>query len=229
MHESEKWKWSHSVVSDSQQPHGLQPTRLLRPWEFPGKSTGVGCPLLLGIHSTAIAKTSTSMFLSYSVTITKCFQLCPGVSRCLVAQSRPTLCNSMGWSTPGFPVLHYLPELAQTHDHWSVMPSNHLIFCRPRVLFPSIFPSIWIFFNESSLFLPPVFLSRFHWAPALKILLTSPVSSSCTPSTPYNCVSLTPRTQQEPTGMWMAVAGERLTPDPGGSRCRAWYHPKSSG
>ena len=29
MHESEKWKWSRSVVSDSPQPHGLQPTRLL--------------------------------------------------------------------------------------------------------------------------------------------------------------------------------------------------------
>ena len=42
MHESEKWKWSHSVVSDSSRPHGLQPIRLLRPWNFPGKSTGVG-------------------------------------------------------------------------------------------------------------------------------------------------------------------------------------------
>ena len=46
-HESEKWKWSRSVVSDSQQPHGLQPTRLLRPWDCPGKSTGVGCQCLL--------------------------------------------------------------------------------------------------------------------------------------------------------------------------------------
>ena len=47
MHESEKWKWSRSVVSDSSRSHGLQPTRLLRPWGFPGKSTGVGyhCPL----------------------------------------------------------------------------------------------------------------------------------------------------------------------------------------
>ena len=47
MHESEKWKWSRSVVSDSQPPHGLQPTRLLRPWNFPGKSPGVGCHCLL--------------------------------------------------------------------------------------------------------------------------------------------------------------------------------------
>ena len=51
MCESEKWKWSRSVVSDSQRPHGLQPTRLLRPWYFPGKSTGVGCHCLLWLLS----------------------------------------------------------------------------------------------------------------------------------------------------------------------------------
>ena len=47
MHEREKWKWSHSVVSDSSRPHGLQPPRLLHPWDFPGKSIGVGCHCLL--------------------------------------------------------------------------------------------------------------------------------------------------------------------------------------
>ena len=41
MHESEKW--SRSVMSDSSRPHGLQPTRLLLLWDFPGKNTGVGC------------------------------------------------------------------------------------------------------------------------------------------------------------------------------------------
>ena len=50
MHESEKWKWRLSVVSDSSRPHGLQPTRLFRPWDFPGKSTGVGCHCLLELH-----------------------------------------------------------------------------------------------------------------------------------------------------------------------------------
>ena len=34
MHESEKWKWSRSVVSNSEQPHGLQPARLLRAVPF---------------------------------------------------------------------------------------------------------------------------------------------------------------------------------------------------
>ena len=47
MHESEKWKWSHSVVSDSVRPHRRQPPRLLLPWDFPGKSTGVACHCLL--------------------------------------------------------------------------------------------------------------------------------------------------------------------------------------
>ena len=47
MHESDKFKWSRSVVSNSWQPDGLQPTRLLCPWAFPGKSTGVGCHCLL--------------------------------------------------------------------------------------------------------------------------------------------------------------------------------------
>ena len=47
---SNAWKWkvkvkseSRSVVSDSLWPRELQPIRLLRPWDFPGKSTGVGC------------------------------------------------------------------------------------------------------------------------------------------------------------------------------------------
>ena len=47
MHESEKWKWSCSVVSNSLQPHRLQPTKLLHPCDFPGKRLGVGCHCLL--------------------------------------------------------------------------------------------------------------------------------------------------------------------------------------
>ena len=51
MQESEKWKWSRSVASNSSRPHGLQPTRLLHPWDFPGKSTGVGFHCLLRGYS----------------------------------------------------------------------------------------------------------------------------------------------------------------------------------
>ena len=42
-----KWMWSRSVMSDSLQPHGLQPTSLLCRWDFPGKGTEVGCHFLL--------------------------------------------------------------------------------------------------------------------------------------------------------------------------------------
>ena len=70
---------------------------------------------------------------------------------CSAAQSRPTPSNPMDCSTPGFPVLHYLPEFAQIHVHWvsDVLPS-HLILCRPLLL-PSTFPSSRVFSNESAL------------------------------------------------------------------------------
>ena len=44
---SNVWKWRCSVVSDPQRPHGTQLSRLLRPWDSLGKSTGVGCHCLL--------------------------------------------------------------------------------------------------------------------------------------------------------------------------------------
>ena len=48
-----RMKWSRSVVSNSLRPHGLQPTRLLCPWDFPGNSPGVDCHFLLqGIFPT---------------------------------------------------------------------------------------------------------------------------------------------------------------------------------
>ena len=64
MHENEKWKWSCLVVSDSSWPHGLQPTRLLHPWDFPGKSTGVGCHCLLPLHKFIWSSTHWDIFLS---------------------------------------------------------------------------------------------------------------------------------------------------------------------
>jgi len=67
---------------------------------------------------------------------------------CSVAKSCPTVCDATGCDTPGFPVLHYLPELAQVHVHWIVRLSNHLILCCPLLLLPSIFPSIRVFYNE---------------------------------------------------------------------------------
>ena len=57
----------------------------------------------------------------------------------------------MDCSTPGFPVHHKLPELAQTHISRVGGTSNHLILCRPFLLLLSIFPSIRVFSSESVL------------------------------------------------------------------------------
>ena len=63
----------------------------------------------------------------------------------------PTLCDPMDYSTPGFPVLHFFLEFAQIQVHKAVMLSNHLIFCCPLLLLPSVFPNIrsfpmsWLF------------------------------------------------------------------------------------
>ena len=50
------------------------------------------------------------------------------------AQSCPTLCGPMDCSTPGFPVHHQLPELAQIHVHWvsdAIQPSHPLLSPSP--------------------------------------------------------------------------------------------------
>ena len=65
VHESRKWKWSRSVVSDSSWPHGLQPTMLLCPWDFPGKSTGVGCHCLLRFMCIVTVKLNTNFRIKY--------------------------------------------------------------------------------------------------------------------------------------------------------------------
>ena len=55
----------------------------------------------------------------------------------------------MNCSTPGLPVHHQLPEF-KLMTIKSVMPSSHLILCRPLLLLPSILPSIKVFSNEST-------------------------------------------------------------------------------
>ena len=57
----------------------------------------------------------------------------------------------MNCSMPGLPVHHQLLDLPKLMSIESVMPSNHLILCRPLLLLPSIFPSIRVFSNKSAL------------------------------------------------------------------------------
>ena len=67
---------------------------------------------------------------------------------CSVTKSCPTLYKPTDYSMPGLPVLHHLPELAQTHVHWVGDAIHHLILCRPLLILPSIFRSIRVFSNE---------------------------------------------------------------------------------
>ena len=70
---------------------------------------------------------------------------------CSVAKSCLILCNPMDCSMPDFPVLHYLLAFAQLMSIKSVMPSNHLLLCRPLLLLPSVFPRFRVFSNVSVL------------------------------------------------------------------------------
>ena len=132
-----KVQWSHSVVSDSLRPHGLQPTRLLRSWDFPGKNTGMGCHFLLqGIFLTqgsnpGLPHCSQTLYcLSY--------QGSPGLvaKSCLILTNPWTVAcqNPFPWDSPGkntwvgcqfllqgiFPTQELNLEMATHRGYWII-------------------------------------------------------------------------------------------------------------
>ena len=112
-------------MSDSLQPHGLQPTRLLHPWDFPGKRTGVGCQCLLRVKPLFVAILSLNRVQLYATSWTAACQ-----------------------ASLSFTISQSLLKLMSIE---SVLPSNHLILCHPLLFLPSIFPSIRVFSDESAL------------------------------------------------------------------------------
>ena len=68
-----------------------------------------------------------------------------------VTQPCLTLCEPMDCSTPGFPVITNSQSLLKLMSIEPVMPSSHLILCRPLLLLPPAPPSIRVFSNESTL------------------------------------------------------------------------------
>ena len=72
---------------------------------------------------------------------------------CSVAQSCPTLCNPLDCSTPGFPVLHHLLELAQTHVHWigDVIQPFHPLSSPSAIPVSGSFPVSWLFVSSGQI------------------------------------------------------------------------------
>ena len=92
----------------------------------------------------------------------------------------------MDCSTSGFPVLHQLPELAQTHVHWvgdAIQPSHPVL---PPSPLPSIFSCIRVFSNESALHIrwPEYWIFSFSISPSNEYLglISFRIWSPCSPS-----------------------------------------------
>ena len=79
MNESGKWKWSRSVMSDSSRPRGLQPTRLLRPWDkwlqikseenLKSNDLGICCELICAVPLSPFICYSLSLQYDYMVEV----------------------------------------------------------------------------------------------------------------------------------------------------------------
>ena len=95
--------------------------------------------------------TLTSQLGTYIANVKLLFCLCFLPCCCYSLLSNVQLCNPVDSSTPGFLVLHHLPEFTQLMTIESVLPSNHLILYRPLLLLPSIFPNIRVFFKKLAL------------------------------------------------------------------------------
>ena len=129
-----------SVVSDSVRPHGLQPTRLLHPWDSPGKNTGVGCHFLLQGIKVESEVTQLCPTLSDPMDCSL-----PGSSVHGIFQARV-----LEWGAIAFSVQLFATPLTATRQASLsitnsqnlfkfmsielVMPSNHLILCCPLLL-----------------------------------------------------------------------------------------------
>ena len=146
-----KWSESHSVVSDSLQPHVL-----CRPWSSPGQNTGVG---ILSLLQRIFPTHGLNPGLLHSRLIL--YQLshkgCPRILKWVQFSSIQSFSNVQLFVTPWTAACQAslsitnswsLPKLRSIE---SVMPSNHLILCLPFLFLPSIFPSIRVFSNESIL------------------------------------------------------------------------------
>ena len=150
-------------MSDSVRPHRRKPTRLPRPWDSPGKNTGVDCHFLLQCMKVKSQSEVTQSCLTLSNPmdcsprdILNHPKPNPGILRDRILP--PTWLSGFSsvqslscvrlFVTP-WTAAHQAPlsitnslSLLKFISIPSVMPSNHLILCHPLLFLPSIFPSI---------------------------------------------------------------------------------------
>ena len=113
----------------------------LRPWDFPGRSTGVKKNRYVCIYNWITLLwtwANTTGLITYQIRS--------------VSQSCPTLCDPMNRSTPGLPVHHQPPEFTETHIHWvsdAIQPSHPLSSPSPPALNPSQHQSLLQWVNSS--------------------------------------------------------------------------------
>ena len=107
--------WAASVVSDSVQPHRQQPTRLPRPWESPGKNTGVGGHFLLQCRKVK----SESEVVQLCPTLRDPMDCSPpGSSAHGIFQARVLEWVASAFSDNGILLSHKKNELLQTPATW---------------------------------------------------------------------------------------------------------------
>ena len=159
-------------MSDSSRPRGLQPTRLLCPWDFPGKSLRVGCHCLL-CSFLGLPYTSSKLSSLNNRTIVSWFWRLEdqGVSRIklplkkverdlfqiFLLSSVQFSCSVMSNSLQPHELQHARPPCPSptpgVHSNTSIesaTPSSHLILCRPLLLLPPTPPSIRVLMGESN-------------------------------------------------------------------------------
>ena len=119
-------------MSDSVQPHRRQPTRLPRPWDSPGKNTGVGCHFLLQCMKVKVKWLSRVLLLATPWTVAhqappsmgfsrqEYWSVVPLPSLVLSHQTCPTLCDPMDCNPPGSSV-HGILQAGILE--WVAMPS----------------------------------------------------------------------------------------------------------
>jgi len=127
--------------------------------------------LLFSVPGCKIKKLASTQWLAYLQMLTRWLEY---VHR--TTQSCPTLCDPMDCNTQASLSITNSQSSLKLMSIESVMPSNHLILCRPLLHLPSIFPSIRVFSNKSVLSSKPKSPFGYKRWQELKTVLCSPES-----------------------------------------------------